>query len=66
MKILILLATGVIATSAFAFGVWSEQRLEFLLRNSGRFIESDHDEDDVEDIPNWERNALPLFQDVRE
>lgn len=66
MKIIILSVVCMASVFAYSFGIWSEQRLEDLLRTSGRFVENDYDEDDEADVPNWERNALPLFQDVME
>ena len=66
MKMLLSLIVGIVSCSCYSFGTWDEARLSTLLRNSGRFVESDYDEDDEEDVPNWERDALPLFKDVLE
>lgn len=66
MKKTIILMFLTMALPAFSSGTWNEERLESLLRTSGRFVESDDDENGLDDIPNWERNALPLFQDVIE
>lgn len=64
MKAISLLVLCMITGSAYCFGEWSEQRLESFLRTSGRFVDNDYDGDYVDDIPNWERDALPLFRDV--
>ena len=63
MKIAVLMALSVIAGSSFSKEPWSTERFASFLRGSCRFIESDNI-DEWEDIPNRNRNALPLFQDV--
>ena len=64
MKMTLLIFTMLCCSVVYPSGLWDEARLSELLRTSGRFVEDDYDEDDEDDIPNWERDALPLFEDV--
>lgn len=62
-----LLAVLVVSLSFIAWTeVWTTDRFESFLRNSGRFFASDFDEDDVIDEHNRNRDAVPLFLDVME
>jgi len=45
-------------------GTWNRERVEGFLSGSSRFVESDCDDADADDIPNRSLDALPLFDDV--
>ncbi len=63
MRIIVLLALTMIEVGSFAEDTWSADRLATFLRTSCRFVESD-DIDEWDEVPNRNRNALPLFLDV--
>ncbi|MBR3922537.1 MAG: hypothetical protein IKJ45_05455, partial [Kiritimatiellae bacterium] len=63
LMVVIVLSLSVVAASA---SPWTIERFEAFLRGDCRFIESDYDEEDDDDIPARMRNALPLFRDVFE
>lgn len=65
MRVVLMVLTAMISVASSA-ETGDLSRFESFLCNSGRFFESDYDDEDAQDIPNRSLDAVPLFQDVME
>jgi len=64
MKHVSLLAVAALSSLVLTAEPWTSERLGRLLSDSGRFVETDYASESDEDVPNRQRNSLPLFVDV--